>query len=319
MNSVWDWHCGNSHGVFHNLRFLTAPLNARYGAGKSATDYLQKAQVMAYEGHRAMFEGYSRAKYTSTGVIQWMLNNPWPENIWHLYDYYLNQGGSYFGTKKACEPLNIQYTYQSSSVTVVNSRYQPANNLVATADVYSIDATKLYTHSAPVNVPADGVTEAFKIPAISGLGTTYFIRLTLTAANKAVITLNTYWLSTVNDVLDYSRSTFYNTPCTSFADYTGLQKLPKVQLTSSLETSMNGQNVIAKATIGNPSSAIAFFVRLRIVIPAGDVLPIVWDDNYVTLLPSENRTLMATFDSKLLNGATPSLVVEVWNNISGGH
>ncbi len=66
---------------------------------------------MTYEGERAMFEAYGRNKYTSTGVVQWMLNNAWPSIIWHLYDWYLRPGGGYFGTKKACEPLHVQYSY----------------------------------------------------------------------------------------------------------------------------------------------------------------------------------------------------------------
>ena len=44
-----------------------------------------------------MFEGYSRNKYNSTGLIQWMLNSAWPSNMWHLFDYYLQTGGAYFG------------------------------------------------------------------------------------------------------------------------------------------------------------------------------------------------------------------------------
>lgn len=49
---------------------------------------LEQAQLEAYESHRAMFEAYTRNKYNSTGLIQWMLNSPWPSNMWHLYDYY---------------------------------------------------------------------------------------------------------------------------------------------------------------------------------------------------------------------------------------
>ena len=64
-------------------------------------DFAAKSQIMAYEGIRAMFEAYSRNKYRSTGVIQWMLNNAWPGLIWHLYDYYLRPGGGYFGAKIA--------------------------------------------------------------------------------------------------------------------------------------------------------------------------------------------------------------------------
>ena len=55
-----------------------------------------------------------------------MLNNAWPSMIWHLYDYYLDTGGGYFGTKKACEPLHIEYAYDDHSIDVVNSTYAGA-------------------------------------------------------------------------------------------------------------------------------------------------------------------------------------------------
>ena len=48
---------------------------------------------------------------SSTGVIQWMLDNAWPSLIWHLYDYYLVPAGGYFGTKKAQEIVHVQYDY----------------------------------------------------------------------------------------------------------------------------------------------------------------------------------------------------------------
>ena len=75
-------------------------MRATYGWPDSAEKYSRIAQTMTYDGERAMFEAYTRNKYTSTGVIQWMLNNAWPSVIWHLYDYYLDAGGGYFGTKR---------------------------------------------------------------------------------------------------------------------------------------------------------------------------------------------------------------------------
>ena len=95
-----------------------------YGAPSGIEDYELKAQAMAYDSERAMFEAYSRNKYESTGIIQWMLNNAWPSLIWHLYDYYLQPAGGYFGAKKACEPLHVQYSYDNRGVDVVNSRYE---------------------------------------------------------------------------------------------------------------------------------------------------------------------------------------------------
>jgi len=101
IDEYWDYHTGG--GPFSNLKVFTEALEARYGKAKGLEDYAMKAQVLAYESHRAMFEAFGRNKYTGTGVIQWMLNNAWPSMIWHLYDYYLRPGGSYFGTKKGCD------------------------------------------------------------------------------------------------------------------------------------------------------------------------------------------------------------------------
>ena len=73
----WLYHCDT--GQQDCLHGFSVALTARLGAPISAADYLQKAQLMAYEAHRAMFEAFSRSKYkNATGVIQWMLNNPWP-------------------------------------------------------------------------------------------------------------------------------------------------------------------------------------------------------------------------------------------------
>jgi len=62
-----------------------------------------------------------------------MLNNAWPSMIWHLYDWYLRPGGSYFGVKLACEPLHVQYSYDDRSIVVVNSYYRPFPSLKVTS------------------------------------------------------------------------------------------------------------------------------------------------------------------------------------------
>lgn len=85
VDSVWEYHAG---GMSDTLSVFTEALDKRYGASTSVEEYSRKAQIQAYEGHRAMTEAYGRNKYTSTGVIQWMLNNAWPSMIWHLYDWY---------------------------------------------------------------------------------------------------------------------------------------------------------------------------------------------------------------------------------------
>src|SRR5256884_9737413 len=95
---------------------------------------------MPYDGERAMFEAYGRNKYTATGVIQWMLNNAWPSLIWHLYDFYLVPAGGYFGTKKTCEPVHVQYFYDGNSVYVINTTHEDLKGMKVSARIYNIDA-----------------------------------------------------------------------------------------------------------------------------------------------------------------------------------
>ncbi len=121
IDEVWNYHAGKER--FTTVNVFTDGLNRRYGTANSLDDYLRKAQAMTYDGERAMFEAYARNKYVSTGVIQWMLDNAWPSLIWHLYDYYLVPSGGYFGTKKACEPVHIQYSYDDNSVAVINGTF----------------------------------------------------------------------------------------------------------------------------------------------------------------------------------------------------
>ena len=99
IDDCWNYHAGG--GEFKDIHVFTDALNARFGPPPAPRTTRVKSQLMTYEGIRAMFEAYSRNKYTSTGVIQWMLNNAWPSMIWHLYDFYLRPGGGYFGAKKA--------------------------------------------------------------------------------------------------------------------------------------------------------------------------------------------------------------------------
>jgi len=79
IDEVWNYHAGG--GQFKDLKVFTGALEGRYGKATDVADYARKAQALAYEGQRAMFEGYARNKYTSTDVIQWMLNNAWPSMI----------------------------------------------------------------------------------------------------------------------------------------------------------------------------------------------------------------------------------------------
>jgi exo-1,4-beta-D-glucosaminidase len=313
MNEVWDYHAGG--GKFKNIMVFSAALNARYGKAKSLEDFVEKSQVMTYEAERAMFEAYGRNKYVSTGVIQWMLNNAWPSLIWHLYDYYLRPAGGYFGTKKACEPLHIQYSYDDASVVVVNSFYRSIAGVKAVAKVYNLDLAEKFSAEKTFDAPADSVTWVASIPAIDGLSATYFVMLSLQDATGKVTSSNFYWLSTQPDVSDWEKSEWWVTPIKSYADFTALQSLSKAEVRiASKSTNKDGEGT-THIKVANPSSHLAFFIHLKIMKGEGEeeLLPILWEDNYFSLLPGETREISATYRADDLGGATPVTALDGWN------
>ncbi|MDR3717365.1 MAG: hypothetical protein P4K98_01085 [Bryobacteraceae bacterium] len=314
INSAWDFHAGG--GVFGDLNHFTDAVNARYGESKNVEEYAMKAQLLAYEGERAMFEAFGRNKYTSTGVIQWMLNNAWPSMIWHLFDSYMRPGGSYFGAKKGCEPIHIQYSYDDRSVAVVNSYYKDFQALKASVRIYNLDLSEKFSQETTVDVPADGVVKALTIPEIDGLSTTYFVRLSLSDAAGKTLSTNFYWLSTKPDVMDWGQSTWYNTPVTAHADLTGIATLPAVDLRVSATSESNGDDGVTRVVVENLGQSLAFPVHLKAIRPAmgpegraREVLPVLWEDNYFALMPGEKREIAATY-RKADAGARP-LTVEV--------
>src|SRR5713101_2458066 len=313
IDDWWNYHAGG--GEFKDIHVFTDALNARYGAANSLEDYTSKAQVQAYEGIRAMYEAYSRNKYTSGGVIQWMLNNGWPSLIWHLSDFYLRPGGGYFGAKTALQPLNPIYGYDDHSIYVVNSRYQDAKGVRVVTKVLNLDMSEKFSNESTIDIPADGVAKVTGLPAISDLSSTYFVALRILDARGNIAGSNFYWLSTKPETLDWSRSNWYTTPTASYADFSALAQLPKVKLKVTERSERKGEDEMTHVTLENPMKDLAFFVRLKVDKGKGreEILPVLWQDNYFSLLPGERREATATYRAQELGTAQPAVEISGWN------
>jgi exo-1,4-beta-D-glucosaminidase len=313
IDDTWDFHAGG--GAFKTLNVFTTAQDNRYGKSSSPEEYTYKAQLMTYEGVRAMYEAYSRNKYTSTGVIQWMLNNAWPSMIWHLYDYYLLPGGGYFGAKKAMQPLDPVYGYDDHSVWLVSSQYEDVKGLKLTARVFNVDGTEKFSKDVTLDAPADSTAKVFEIPQIDGLSGAYFLDLRITDAAGKLVGSNFYWLSTKPETIDWSKSNWYTTPTESYADYTALAQLPKVELHVSSRSERKGDESVTHVTVENPSKSLAFFVRLKVNKGKGgeEILPVVWEENYISLLPGEKREITASYRFADLGHAKPEVDIKGWN------
>ncbi|MGH7625955.1 MAG: glycoside hydrolase family 2 protein, partial [Gemmatimonadaceae bacterium] len=312
LDSVWLYHAAG--GQFTHLldRFDTA-MTRRYGAPRNAEDFTRTSQLMTYEGERAMFEAYRRNKYVSTGVIQWMFNNAWPSIYWHLFDWYLRPGGGYFGAKRANEPLHVMFSYDDRSIAVVNGTRSPVSHAHVSARVLLLDGTVNSTRDTVLDLPADSSVRAFVLPEPSGVTGAYFVALRLTGDGGRELGRNFYWLSTHPDVLA-DTSTWYMTPVREYADYTALRSMPRAIVMATARFTTAAGKTQARVTLTNPGKTLAFFVRLQLEGRGGqDALPVFWEDNYISLLPGETRTLTGTVRTRDLGGAAPRVIMSGWN------
>jgi exo-1,4-beta-D-glucosaminidase len=327
---------GYSFGTLHDL---DAAIKARYGPWSSLQQYVEEAQVQNYETQRAEFEAYvdhsTNAEAPSTGIVYWQLNKGWPTLLWDLYNYDFDQAGSYFGAKKANEPLHVLYAYDDGTVSVDNLGASTQSGLSVEARVYAVDGSLLDDQTASgISVTPQGVARELLHPVVPATTTpptqaqTYFVELLLTRAGE-VVDRNVYWLSTQQDVVNW-RKTRGNPQATMsrYGNLTQLRSLAPatVNVTASThpDAVADGNDTETDVTITNTSTnpTVAFFLRADVrrgpapgVSAAGDneVLPITWSDNDLTLWPGESETLCATYKRGALGGASPVVSVFGWN------
>jgi exo-1,4-beta-D-glucosaminidase len=156
---------------------------------------------------------------------------------------------------------------------------------------------------------------ALAIPRIPGLSSTYFVRCNLTAGDGSQLAENAYWESTTDDDLGPpSNDDQFLTKLVKWADLTALNTMPVTPVRVTV-TATGANQRTAKITLTNDSRHIAFFVRAEVTkgVDGEEILPITYDDNYVTLFPREARTIVARFQAAELGGSAPALRVEGYN------
>ncbi|HEY0711478.1 MAG TPA: glycoside hydrolase family 2 protein, partial [Polyangia bacterium] len=224
--------------------------------------------------------------------------------------------------KIAHQPYHPIYAPNDGSISVANSTYAEKKNLKLVVKVLSLDMAELFSREVTLNLPADGVERLFTLPAAASLpnvSPTYFVDLRLYDDKGVRVGGNFYWESTKADKLDYTKSTWYHTPHTEYADFGALADLPKVALERKVTTRKEGDRAITTVKLSNPSKSLAFFVRLKLNKgKAGDeVLPVLWSDNYVSLLPGETREVNASYRQRDLGGQPPVIEL-VGSNLRSG-
>jgi len=240
-----------------------------------------------------MYEAQSKNRM---GLLIWMSHSCWPSFVWQTYDYYFEPTAGYFGAKKASEPLHIQWNASSEGVEVVNMSGRNVRGLTAHAEVLNLDGSVKWEKSAPVDSPEDSNIVPIRMDYPAGLSSTHFIRLKLTRGSDA-ISENFYLRGTVE------------------GDYRAIRDLPKVNLEAATRVDQRGHRWILTTELHNPSAQPALMVRLKVVREkSGDrVLPAIYSDNYVALMPGERRTIRTEVEDADTRGERPKIATEGFN------
>jgi exo-1,4-beta-D-glucosaminidase len=241
-----------------------------------------------YDGTRAMFEAFRVRMPLSTGIVQWMLNSAWPSLYWQLFDFYGVPTAGYYGTKKACQPQQLIYNYADEKIYAVSESLEPVA-LKARAQVFDSQSVPIGEESLDIPLGYRQSIPVFDLSPYAGKP--HFVALTLTDAEGTPVADNFYSIPATGNRYDWSRANWYLTPITRYADmgFVFKQGRPDIQM----DVEQEGDKYTV--TLTNRSPVIAPLVIVKVVDEEGRlVVPALWSDNFITLLPRQSRELSCT-------------------------
>lgn len=290
INDVWAYH--DLHHKSQRFDDFMAAVN-NYGRPTDMEDFVRKAQLVTYDAWRNIMEAWNSKMWnTTTGQILWMSHPAWPSMIWQTYTYDYETPGSYFGVKKACEPLHIQMNLPKHDIIVSNTTLNKCSALTANVRFIDLQGKLLYKRSTKIDSKANGITNCFTPDKKERLPSIYLARLDLKDKRGITISVNDYW------VTDGKAST-----------YQDLNKLQAVRLNIRM-SNLDGEIMVE---VSNPSKTIAAAIKLNVMDKATKkiILPAYFSDGYFNLLAGEKRVIMLEKPNKTMSGYT--VIAEGYN------
>ena len=297
INEAWYFHAGSNEGN-NTLANIQKAVDRRYGPSASAEEFARKAQLAHYENTRAQFEDFAANGWADHKMtLYWMLNTPWPSFFGQLFDYYLKPGGAYYGAKKGLRPLSVVFDayatrdHSQANITVVNQTPEQRDHLRVRVRIYDVDG-KLRDdrHANGISVASGAAAHVLTLPRLNDLTSVYFVRCQLLDDSGRSLVENVYWQSTKDDDLGApANDKAFDLNPASWADMTALNTMQQVPLeVSASQNVAAGENHVT-IRLRNSTRQVAFFERAEITSTRGgdEILPIEYDDNYVTVFPGE--------------------------------
>lgn len=271
------WHY---HDLLNGLTEYVQTVDRLYGKAESLDDFCRKVQFINYDSYRAMFESWNSRLWDNTsGMLLWMSHPAWPSVEWQTYSWDYETFGSYYGAKKACEPVHIQMNLHDRKIVALNTTVEDIKGVEISMTCYGPDGKASSRRSEKdVDLPANSKVETFtaNIADIEGV---FIIRLIMTDKKGKVLSENDYLMMGEG-----------------VSDFTSLNDTPSVSLKAKmLKPSSDG---ISRIEISNPSEHIAYNLKLNLRERDTDsiILPAYFSDGYFHLLPGEKRIVEYSCD-----------------------
>ena len=311
QGAVWGLHDFTAQGaqVGDALRNI---IDKSYGGASNAAEWVELAQFTNYDGYRAMFEAQGKNRM---GVLLWMSHPCWPSFVWQTYDYYFDTNAAYFGAKKGCEPLHVQWNPLNDHVEVVNYSAGNRTGLMVKARIVNLDGSVQWAKSTTTDSREDSIVAPITLEfPKTGLSPVHFVELTLVQGSKT-ISRNTYMRSLKTyEIPGFTRGS-YHVPTYPEYDFSAIRSLPKVALRESTTVERKGDHWTLVTTVENATHTPALLVRLKAVgaNSGQEILPAFYSDNYLTLLPGEVRIIHTTLNQADTRGEPPRIDVSGFN------
>jgi mannosylglycoprotein endo-beta-mannosidase len=286
-NDVWEYHKYIGYDTSIN----------KYGEAKDMADFAFKAQLVNYDQYRGLMEGFSSHEWDwYTGTIIWKTQNPWTAMRGQMYDYYLDPNACLYGLHNGSEPFHIMYNPVTGMVMAVNNTFKSKTGLMLVIKTYSMSGKETVLNQIVEDATATTAKKYFsikhevnKLAANEGI----FLDLEMLDANQKPVTQNIYWIPD------------------SKGNFSGLQKMEQSKLVTSARYVQPGK---VEVTLTNDKQNVpAFFNRVSITDAASKerLMPVFYSDNYITVLPGEQKKIIIDCDH--FKGKNLEVSLNGWN------
>ncbi len=293
ISDTWAYHDWHQSGNGAVAPFM-AHMETEFGAPSGFEDFVRKAQMLDYVGHRAIFEGFAAHLWQpNSGRMIWMTQPAWPSMEWNFLSWDYDTQASFYGTQKACEPIHAQLDLTDNAVDLIN--LGEARSFKVETRVVGMDGKVLSDQTNQVEATADARTPVGK-PDLDELanGHTVLVALKVSDANGELVSDNLYW---------WARRE---------ASLRELNGLPKANITASATVAPSDaeRRVTVRLKNAGPSPALLVKLTLENAVTGRRILPAYYSENYVSLLPGESRTITISYPS---GESKPDIALRGWN------